>query len=441
MPSESSGSRNPEGNPIWGFPDSPAAPALEGNVCADVAIVGGGFAGLSCARYLKQAEPSWDIVLLDRERIGSGASGRNAGFLSPFLPLSWLIDCSRNPSRLEDIRFAAHFIAGEIREFLELVRREQIACDLHPLAMLIAGTGHFHRRLLRLIGERVFLTGLPARPATASELEAAFIPSAGAGYVLQGHALQPLALAEGLKLHVRKLGVRVFENSRVARIVPDKAGSCIVTGSGARLVARKAILATNAYTGQIELDSRPAIPRPTFTYLLATEPLSGRALESLPSPGQAVAAIGGEYFYARSYQNRLLFGGIDLPAASSEPDARRDEGAFGRLQLGMIRRFPSLAGCAVDGLWGGPYHETRAGVPLIRPLPGMPGVILNIGYGGVGVTLTQFSGRLAARLILGDRRRDRDADRMIALYQTTRIPIREGLKLGLRLLGSSLTFR
>lgn len=407
---------------FWNSSDSAPAPQLQGSARADVAIIGGGFAGLSCARYLKGFAPALEIALLERRRIGFGASGRNGGILSPFIPVSWLIDCTANPQRLDDIRFAVRFVTGEIQALIHLIQRQEIDCDLHPSAIVTAGTNRFHQHILRALAERILLTGIPSQV------------QAHGSYVLDGYALQPVALIQGLAKHIRRLGIDIYEDTGVTKIRPAPSGVEVMTETGACLRAGKVILATNAYTHQLGLDFGQSIPKPVHTYLLATAPL-GADLESSLGIGQCTMVdIGGQYFYARLYQNRLLFGGFDQSGSSTVELTDRAGSLLRRLRAAMTRRYPLLADVAIDALWGGPYHETRTQVPVIRPLRGMPDVILNIGYGGVGLTMTQFSGRLVAGLVLGKSHRDPDSDRMRAIYASARLPIREGLKMGWRLL-------
>lgn len=419
---------------LWNELDPPRSPRVEGVIHADVAIVGGGFAGLSCARHLKQADQSLNIALLERDRVGSGASGRNAGILSPFLPITWLIDCLASPQRLDDIRFASGYIAAETRSLLRLIESEEIACDLRPSNIITTGAGRLHERQVALIGERCLLAGLPGHIAHPSELRGSIPSPVQRGYVLEGYALQPLALARGLLRHIQGLGIRVYEGTSVTGLRPTRRGVDVLTDDGACVKAGKVILATNAYTHQLHLEQR--IPRPVFTYMLATAPLDPACLKQLGLEDETRVDIGGEYFYTRRYQNRLLFGGFDRPSTTAEPQPDRDALYLRRLRKQMIRRFPLLGGAVIEAAWGGPYHETRTHVPIIHVLDDMPDVILNIGYGGVGVSLTQFSGRLVTGPVLGAARSDPDSERMRAIYASTRFPVKEGIKLGWRLLRS-----
>jgi len=426
---------------LWSESQLPAAPQLEKTSQVDVAIIGGGFAGLSCARYLKQADPSLDIALIERDRVGSGASGRSAGILSPFLPIPWLVDCSANPRRLQDIQFAVRYIAEEVQALTQLIQREAIACDLRQAAIFTTGANGLYQRHLRLVAERCLLAGIPGHIASPAELQATIPYPAHGGFVLEGHTVQPLALAQGLQRYIQRLGVHLYENTRVTHIRQANNGVEALTNTGASLNAGKAIVATNAYTHQLGLSRRQRIPKPITTYMLATAPLEQAGIAQLGFSNRTIGDIGGDYFYARLYQNRLLFGGFDRSSATAETVPDRDTPYYRRLHSEMVRRFPFLRDASIDALWSGPYHETRTRVPMIGPLEQMPDVILNIAYGGVGVTLTQFSGRIVAGLVLGSRHRDPDSDRMREIYASTRLPVKEGIKLGLRLLHSLVAGR
>jgi gamma-glutamylputrescine oxidase len=416
---------------LWQRDPDPVFPRLESDERVDVAVVGGGYAGLSAARHLKQADPSLDIALLERERIGFGASGRNAGILSPFLPISWLIDCTGSPRRLEEVRFAAEFIYSETQAFSELIQEEGIDCDFHPVEIVTTGTDWKREKFLALLGERILLTRIPGR---LSE-------SARGGYTLDGASLNPLALAQGLARQARRLGVGIYEKTRITGIHRAPSGIDLVSEGGRRVRAKKAVLATNAYTHDIALERATKLPDPIHTYLLATAELDPISLRRLDLGNRTIVDIGREYFYARLAGNRLLFGGFDRVDRTTEPSPKADEVYYRRLEAEMRRRFPFLSGIRVAAIWSGPYHEARTQVPVIRPLNHIPEVILNVGYGGVGATLTQFSGRLLAALVLGDRHHDERAARMRSVYSSTRFPVWEGAKLGIRFLCRLGSFR
>jgi gamma-glutamylputrescine oxidase len=421
---------------VWNQAPLPCAPPLQGTARVDVAIIGAGFAGLSSARFVKEADPGLNIALLDRAHAGFGASGRSAGVLSPFLPVPWLVGCTAHARWLDDVRFAARYIARETEEFAGLITREAISCDLRPTQIVTTGTSGWYRRHLALVAERCLLVGLPCHIAAAKELEAAVPYPAHGGFVLEGHVLDPFALVQGLRRYTQRLGVRLYENTCVTELRTARAGVELLTDSGACLQAGKVIVATNAYTHQLGFGGRPNIPRPITTYLLATAPLDRAGTRQLGFENQTIVDIGSEYFYARLHQNRLLFGGIDVPSPAADEPPERASQSCRRLHLEMVRRFPFLAGVPIDAQWWGSYHQRRTQVPIIQPLPHLPNVILNIGYGGVGVSLTQFSGRIVAGLILGEKHQDPDSDRMREIYAATRFPVKEGIKLGLRLAGS-----
>jgi gamma-glutamylputrescine oxidase len=239
-----------------------------------------------------------------------------------------------------------------------------------------------------------------------------------------------------LARQARRLGIEIYEQTRITRIYPAVSGLDLVSEAGRKIRAKKVVVATNAYTQEITFGHSTGFPRPIHTYLLATAELDPESRRQLDLENRANVDIGREYFYSRLTRDRLLFGGFDRVSHTPEPNPEADEIYRRRLEKEMRRRFPFLSGMPLSAIWSGPYHETRTQVPVIRPLRQMPDVILNIGYGGVGVTLTQFSGKLIASLVLGRRHRDETAERMRAVYTSTRFPAWEGAKLGIRLLGS-----
>ncbi|MBI2839327.1 MAG: FAD-dependent oxidoreductase [Acidobacteria bacterium] len=415
------------------------APRLEGTGRVDVAVVGGGFAGLSAARSLKEADSSLEVALVESEHVGFGASGRNGGGVSPIPPMTWLLDRLDDRSRREDVRWAIGYIHEQSRELGEMIQSEGIDCDYRPAPIIVTAPRSFQRALLRWLAETCGLAGVNCRALSAADLrDTIAYPTRGGLMFVEGHMVHPFKLARGLREILLRRGVRLYEDTRVARVLPTREGVDLLTADGARLHARKVVLATNAYTSQLRFGPRRPFPMPVHTYLLATEPLDDAILAKLRMGGRFIGDTAASFCYARIHEHRLLFGGGDKYMSKASTEADRAPKVYERLHAEMLRYFPFLADTRLDAAWGGPYHQTFTDAPIVRPAAHAPNVVLNIGYGSGGVAQTQFSGRLVAGLVLGERFVDPDAERLRRIFETTRAPIAEALKLGLRLLPSAI---
>lgn len=412
-------------------------PQLEGSVQVDVAVVGGGFAGLSSARYLKQADPSLDVALLESEYIGYGASGRNEGGVSPLPPLTWFINDLTDPRHREPARWAVSYIRQQAQELETLIEREGIDCDFHTSTITPIAPGDFQTNLLKWVAAQCERADLPCRIVPEAELRNSFGYPGQLGVSIEGHALHPYHLARGLLQVAQSRGVRVYEGTRVSRIVPSERGVELFTETGARLFARKVVLATNGYTPQLNFGRRRLFPIPAYTYMIATEPLDEATLKRFGFGRGCTGELNLDMYYARVYKNRLLIGGGGIH--SSKPDAAPHlaAAAYRKLHTGMLSRFPFLDGVRLGAAWGGLLHETLNDAPVVRVSDESPHVILNVGYASSGVALTQISGKMMTGLVLGKPHVDPDAERLRLMYENTRIPIGRALKLGLHWLSGS----
>lgn len=410
----------------------------EGATKVDVAVIGGGFAGLSSARCLKEADPSLDVALLESEYIGYGASGRNAGGVSPMPPVPWLIDDLTDPRHCEPVRWAVSYIRQQAQELKTLIEREGIDCDFQRGVITPIAPGNFQKNLLKWVAAQCERVELPCRTVSETELWDGFGYPGKMGISLEGHTLQPYRLARGLLQVAQRMGVRVYESTRVSRIVPSERGVELLTEAGARLFARKVVLATNAYTPQLKFGRRKLFPLPAYTYMLATEPLDEATLKRFGFRGGFTGELNAAMYYVRVYKDRLLFGGGGIYSSKADAAAHLEAAAYQKLYAGMLNRFPFLADVRLKAAWGGLIHETLTDAPVVRVSDESPHVILNFGYSSSGVTLTQFSGKMVAGLVLGKPHIDPEAERLRQMYAASRIPVGKMMKLGWQFLQPSI---
>jgi gamma-glutamylputrescine oxidase len=369
-------------------------PALHGAVDCDVAVVGGGYSGLSAALHL--AERGYSVVLLEAQRVAWGASGRNGGQLNTGL--------RKGPSDLvaaygRDWAKRLFAMAEEAKAMVhERIARHAIACDLKPGVMLaalkerdqgwmreeveVSRTVFGYDKLTLLDRDRI-------RARVASPRYCAGMLDAGAAH------LHPLNYALGLARAAEAVGARIFEGSPVTALERGKTVS-LTTPTG-RVTARFAVLAGNAYLGRLEPRIAGAI-MPINNYIIATEPLGEARARALIADDVAVHDTKFVVDYYRlSADRRLLFGGGETYSRHGPADIA------GFVRPHMLRVFPQLADVRIDHAWGGTLAITLSRLPQIGRLE--PNLYFAHGFSGQGVALTGLAGKLIAEAIAGQAER------------------------------------
>jgi len=381
-----------------------AFPALREPGRVHVAIIGGGFTGLSAALHL--AEGGVDVALVEAEKIGWGASGRNGGQLhsGQRRDQDWLEAQFGRADALGLWRMAEEAKAL----VMDLIARHGIACDWR--AGLIETV---HKQ--RLVGEEKDYVGKLRRDygydavewldrATLAERIGTDVYFGGRRDATAGH-LDPLKLAEGIARAAAKAGARLHEATRVVKLAGSAGtGFALATAGGATLTADIVILAGDGYLSGIDAETEARVMA-IDNYILATAPIGAGQAGGLIAGGEAVSDSRFVVYYFRpTADGRLLFGGGET--YSRTPPA--DTAAFVRRHLARV--YPQLAGVAVDYAWGGAVAITLRRLPFIRRL--RPGVYVASGYSGQGVALAPYAGKVLAEAILGDPAR---LDRFAAL--------------------------
>jgi len=380
-------------------------PALPGDLDVDVAVVGAGYTGLWTAYYLKRADPSLRIVVLEREVAGFGASGRNGGWSSALFPASvaWLA------ARYGEERAVAQHRAMQatLDEIAQVVAAEDIDCGFTK-----GGTVVVARTPQQLDRARAEVTearrwgfgedDLALLGPDEARARLAAAGALGATYTPHCAAVHPARLVRGLARAVERLGVTVHERTPVTRIEPG-----VVTTPTGRVRTEVVVRATEGFTAQL-----PGLRRtlaPVYSLMVATEPLADdvwdqiglRARETFADHRHLVI------YGQRTSDGRLAFGGRGAPyhfGSRIRPEQDRDPAVFAALHRVLVDLLPAVGGAAFTHAWGGPLGIARdwcASVGLDRGT----GLAWAGGYVGDGVSTTNLAGRTLADLVL-----ERDTD-------------------------------
>jgi len=373
---------------------APPCSALAGEIDCDVCVIGGGFTGLSSALHL--AERGYDVVLVEANRIGWGASGRNGGQLGS----GQAVAASGLVARYGVERAQRLWRFAEEAKALarERIARHDIACDLRSgVLMAAAKSSHadWMKRECALLNEQFDYDR--ARFVPADEF-GAFIASARyhAGVIDTGAGhLHPLNYALGLARVAVAAGARLHEGTRVEAIEPGVRPRAQIAGGAVR--ARHLLLCCNGYFEA--LDKRLAAKiMPIGNYMLATAPLGAeRAKALMPADAAVFDTKFVVDYYRLSEDGRLLFGGGENYSGREPSDIKAFVRRF------MLRVFPQLADVPIDYGWGGQLAITRNRLPQFERLPG--NVYAAQGFSGHGVALTALAGKLMAEAIAGDAER------------------------------------
>jgi glycine/D-amino acid oxidase-like deaminating enzyme len=379
-------------------------PRLKGDIRADVCVIGGGFTGISTALAL--AERSYNVVVLEANRIGWGASGRNGGQMIGGISGEHRI-VEKYPHLADlawDMRWRGHEI---IRERVE---KYQIACDLkYGYADVAIKQRHLadfteHHETLRRRGvpfEHKLLSRDETRDALGTD---AYI---GALQIMGNGHLHPLNLCLGEAQAAASLGVQFHEQSAAMRLAHGDAVR-VSTAEGS-VTADFVVVAGNAY--QTLINSLRSRFFPVRSYIIATEPLTDEQLDTVNPHDLAVCDPNFVLQYFRlSADKRLLFGGR-LNYMGEDPGAIRS-----RLQPRMLKVFPQLKGTGIDYAWGGTIAVPMNRVPQLGRVA--PNVFYSNAYSGHGVNVTHLAGEILADVIGGTAER---FDVFTAL-PSTRIP-------------------
>ena len=368
----------------------PRYPALAGSVAADVCVVGGGYTGLSAALHL--AEAGLDVVLLEAQRVGWGASGRNGGQVGSGQrrEQDWL---ERQLGR-EQAR-ALWDMAEEAKALVRgLVARHGIDCHLRPgvihAACRASEVAGFHEEAERLAreygyGEVEALDRIGIRERLGTEAYHGGVLDRGAAH------LHPLNFALGLARAAVAAGVRIFEGSRVEAIA-DGAEPVVRTGVGA-VRARFVVVAGNGYLGGLAPEMAARV-MPINNFIAATARLGEARARALIRDDVAVADSRFVVNYFRlSADGRLLFGGGESYGWKFPSDIA------GVVRPRMLGVYPQLEGVAIDYAWGGTLAISVDRMPVFQRLAA--NVFAAGGYSGHGVALATLAGKLMAEAVQG----------------------------------------
>lgn len=369
--------------------ERPEYPPLDGSVKTSVAIIGGGFTGLQAAYHLAKA--GVDVVLIDANRFGDGGSGRNGGQLGT--GQRWWPEDHEDEFGLETSRAMFDMAEKAKTHLLDFAAAENIEIDYVKGHMIVAHKARFEKSFRAnpvIAAERYNYPHLHFmdRDETVSRVGSSRFHF-GVYDKNTGH-IHPMKLLVGLARAAFNAGAKIHEMSG-ARSIRSENGKVTITTAHGVITADKALIATNAYTADLE-PTTAAHVMPIGSFIGATPPL-----DDFPKVLPGGESIADSRFVVRYFRktkdNRLLFGGREAYTS----DAPRDITTHIRRQVAEV--YPELKDIPFTHGWGGYVGITLPRTPFVREV--MPNVTTIGGYSGHGVMLANYCGRLYAEMLTG----------------------------------------
>lgn len=382
------------GTPYWdeGVDRATTTPVAELPASADLVVIGGGYTGLNAA--LAAAKAGLDVVVLDREHPGTGASGRNGGHVSTSMKpgldeLSAKVGKAKARAILSLGFSAVSYLNG-------LIADEGIDCQLENCGHFTGAHKPSAMAGLKAWAEEQRALGNPVE-IVSKEDQRAYCGSDhfhGGVFMPAWQSIHPGRYVNGLAMRVIAAGARVFSGQDVVGLSQSAAGVEVALAGGATIRARSVVVATNAHTGPITPRLRRQII-PIASVQIATERLDPELVRRL-HPRRAMSYDSRRLVtYTRpSPDGTRVLVGSRVRFTPGDPEASRAP-----MHARMERFFPELAGVRSDYLWGGLVGYTFDHLPHI----GTDGAIHHaMGYCGTGVAMASYFGHLLGRRVAGE---------------------------------------
>lgn len=392
----------PQGSCWWADTVTPQDwPQLSGEARADVAIIGGGFTGLSAALHLAQAGLS--VTLLEAEHPGWGASGRNGGF------------CCLGGAMASDAMLKRQFGANGLAQWRaterraidrvnDLIQRFDMQVDCHSQGeTLLAHTARAWRRMQQeatTIADPHTGHGVTPRLVDRADLADHGLggPWHGAMTIPLGFALNPRKYHAGLAGAAQTAGARLCAHSPVTGLRRAKTGWTLSTPEGT-LRADRVVLATNGYSSEDLPDWLRARYLPVQSSVIVTRPLTPReqAAQGWTSGQMAYDSRALLHYFRLMPDGRFLFGmrgGLRATPAAQRAISRRIRADFARL-------FPAWRAVEITHEWSGLVCLMGDLTPFVGAVPDHPGLFAALGYHGNGVAMATEAGHALSALLLG----------------------------------------
>jgi len=380
--------------------DGALSAPLQGSIQADICIIGGGYLGLWSAIRLKKADSTLDIVLIEKDRCGSGASGRNGGLANNWWAkyLSLMSLCGADEARR--ICIAAESAIDEIGEFC---LEHQIDAEFRKDGWLWMASNPKQNNSWRVLTEQLEQFNVNPFKAVSPEwvreksgskraLSGIFDPNAA--------TVQPALLARGLRRVALELGIRIYEKTPLTYL--ERSPEPLVHTPNGKIKAKKVVLAMNAWGAQFAELKRMIVVMSSD--MIATAPLKERLQASGFKDGVCMTDSRTVLNYWRNTPDgRIVFGKpLGQFAFASKIGYLYDKPcpAAKAITLEMRKFYPEFSDVPIISSWTGPLDRAMKGLPNFGYLGGHTNIVFGIGFSGNGVATTVFASRIIQSLVM-----------------------------------------
>lgn len=368
---------------------STSYPSLTSHMEADVCIIGAGFAGLATALGLLERGIK-NVVVLEAQCVGFGASGRNGGFVFG----GYSLDNQELYRQLGPQKAAAMYqlTIDAVNLIRQRIEKYQISCDKNESGVLLANWFDDDRSLL---AQRDFMRtafSVDWEWIKRDQLKEALQSERYFGALHEKNAFHfhPLKYAQGLAQVLSHGGVAIYEQSRVLHVSDQGTGKKVTTHTGATIQAKHVVVACGGYIESLYPKLSRAV-LPIATYVMATEALHQKLTTAMRTQAAVYDTRFAFDYYRPLADTRLLWGGRISIAQRTPEQVQR------LLYRDMLKVYPQLEGTQVDFAWSGLMSYGRHKMPQIGQLA--DGTWYGLGFGGHGVAPTTLAGELLAQAI------------------------------------------
>lgn len=383
---------------FWALAQPPANPALDADIEVDVAIIGGGYTGLSTAWHLKQRNPRLKVVVLEARLVGHGASGRNGGMILPQTGLECL-EIARDETTH---KWTYDLTVDSMKTMERLITDTGMDCELKLKGYCYAILDEEDVPVDRAYIEQVRKLGMPIEfwneDRTADALGTEYYY--GSIYDPNGGSVHAMKLVAALKKAAETVSVTVYENSPVVRIEEGPRIRLTVGEVGRSVMAGAIVLATNAYTSKLGYFKHQVMPM--HAQCAVTPPLTKRQLKAMAWESRLPFFDSRNYLYhlILTADRRIVIGGGNAEYFfRNDLHYRGDLARVGNLMRAeLVRMFPSLEGIEFERIWNGvlgmSYDETEA----VGVMGKHNNIYYGLAYNGHGINLSFLFGNVIANM-------------------------------------------
>lgn len=369
---------------------------LAGELEVEVAIVGAGYTGLATALALRREGLS--VAVLEQGTAGFGASGRNAGHLTPTIgkdlpTLARVFGQERGRTLIDLVQTAIAHVERTIADY-------GIACDYEPVGNVMAAVHPRQHHALDTAARAAETLGLDGEMLEPEAMRRRGLPRGFTrGFLLRrGGVLDPARYVRGLREAVLNSGAHLFERTPVTRIADG--APAVVHTDGGRIRARFVVLATNAYTPALGFLTHRILR--LHVYLFATDPLGTEQRAAIDWRGREGIYTAHEMLesYRLTADHRIVGGAKTVRYGYGGAALADDPATFAAIEAAFRDRFPELRDVPIAYRWGGPIAFALDFLPVVGRGGSHRNIVHAAGYAGHGVALATYAGSMVTDLLL-----------------------------------------